>query len=358
MMSATPPHRLEDTTMRVRPLGRLRSLSSSTVAPLPIATRIRAWRHGFSGWSWLTLDLDHNDWRHYLPDVASKAAQKIDGPVARSVLRNKLLFEAVVGRHARVPRIYAAIERGRMTSLATGFDVKDPAELVAWCQEHGGVVIKPVDAAEGRQVVSLEVVDGEVRLDKRVVTDEAAARQVTSSDGCIVTEMIHQGSFGHAIFPDAVNTLRVVTMTDVDSGEPFVAVAIHRFGTAKSAPTDNVSRGGLRSGVDLETGELTFASASWTHRRGVGFATHHTHPDSGTRITGTRVPRWDEVKTTLLGLVGRFPMMVYVGWDVVVTDDDIVIIEGNHSPNLATQMYRPYLGDPRIARFFRHHGVA
>ncbi|MFO7545422.1 MAG: sugar-transfer associated ATP-grasp domain-containing protein [Trueperaceae bacterium] len=343
--------------MPLQPLERLRSLSGSTVAPLPFATRIRAWRHGFSGWSWLSYDLDHNDWRAYLPDEANARAQKIDGPVARSVLRNKLLFETVVGQHVRVPRIHAAIERGRITPLAEEFDVADPAKLVHWCREYGGVVIKPVDAAEGRQVVSLEVVDGEIRLDKRVVTDEAAARQVASSDGCIVTEMIRQGSFGHAIFSDAVNTLRVVTMTDVDTGEPFVAVAIHRFGTAKSAPTDNVSRGGLRSGVDLETGELTFASASWTHQRGVGFVDHHTHPDSGTHITGTRVPRWDEVKATLVRLVQRFPMMLYVGWDVVVTDDDIVVIEGNHSPNLATQMYRPYLGDPRIARFFRHHGV-
>src|SRR5690606_3260084 len=65
MIGSTAPLGLEDTRMPVRPLGRFRSLSSSKGAPLPIAPRIRAWRHGFSGWSWLSLDLDHNDWRAY-----------------------------------------------------------------------------------------------------------------------------------------------------------------------------------------------------------------------------------------------------------------------------------------------------
>lgn len=343
--------------MRVRPLDKLRNLKGGKVAPVPVATRIRAWRHGFSGWSWLTLDLDHNDWRVYLPDAANARAQKIDGPVARSVLKNKLLFETVVGAHVRVPRVYAAIERGMVTPLRTEFSATDAAGVAAWCREYGGLVIKPLDAAEGRHVVSLEVVDGAFHLDKRPVPEEVAVRQVASMDGCLVTEMIRQGPYAHAIFPDAVNTMRIVTMTDVDTGEPFIAAAIHRFGTAKSAPTDNVSRGGLRSGIDLETGALTFASASWTYRQGAGFAEYHDHPDSKTRITGTRVPRWDEVKATLLRVVKCLPMLLYVGWDVVVTDDDIVLIEGNHSPALATQLYHPYLGTPQMVRFFRHHGV-
>lgn len=343
-------------TLRKRLEG-FSALRAGTSAPVPLSTRIKAWRHGFSGWAWLLYDLDNNDPRLYIPNKLSGRMANIDGPIARSVLKNKLLFEKTFGAHARVPRVHAALERGGLTRLRDEFAPASAAELVEWVVENStGVFIKPVDSSEGRGALSLEGRDGQILVDKRPIGAEAATRLVASQDGSIVTELVTQGAFGRNVFPDAVNTIRVITMIDPDSGEPFVASAIHRFGTAASAPTDNVSRRGIRASVDVDTGVMSIGAASWAYENGT-FKKFPTHPETGAPIEGVTVPDWPEVVSTLLGLVLRFPMLVYVGWDAVLGDDGVILIEGNHSPNITQQTSGPYLASPRIRRFLEHHGV-
>lgn len=343
-------------TLRKR-IGGFEALRAGTSAPVPWSTRLKAWRHGFSGWTWLLYDLDNNDYRHYVPNKLSGKMANIDGPIARAVLKNKLLFEKTFGPYARVPRIHAALERGNLTRLAQDFEPASAAELLAWIVDSSaGVFIKPVDSSEGRGAHSLEGRAGQIFVDKKLSDPASATRLLADQDGVIVTELVTQGAFGRTVFPDAVNTMRVITMLDPDSGEPFVASAIYRFGTSASAPTDNVSRGGIRSAVNIATGELAIASASWAYKDG-HFTKFAAHPESGAQLEGAKVPDWQEVVDTLLGLVRRFPMLVYVGWDVLVTDDGVLIIEGNHSPNLTQQSTTPYLADPRVRRFLQHHGV-
>jgi len=55
--------------------------------------------------------------------------------------------------------------------------------------------------------------------------------------------------------------------------------------------------------------------------------------------------------------VKRFPLLLYVGWDLVIGDVDIMVIEGNHAPTLSSQIHLPYFSDERVRRFFSHHGV-
>jgi hypothetical protein len=338
-------------------LDGLRALREGTSAPVPLATRIKAWRHGFSGWAWLIYDLDNNDHRQYVPNKLSGRMANIDGPIARSVLKNKLLFEKTFSAHARVPRINAALERGSLTRLRDGFAPSSVAELVQWVADSSsGVFIKPVDSSEGRGAHSVEGVNGQIVVDKKPMDAVAATSLISAQDGSIVTDLVHQGAFSRSIFPDAVNTIRVITMIDPDSREPFVASAIHRFGTVASAPTDNVSRRGIRATLDVQTGVLTAGAASWAYENG-SFRAFATHPDSGAQIAGVAVPGWHEVVETVLDVVRRFPMLVYVGWDAVVGDDGVIIIEGNHSPNITQQAAGPYLADPRIRRFLEHHGV-
>jgi hypothetical protein len=335
----------------------LRAMREGTSAPVPLGTRIKAWRHGFSGWSWLIYDLDNNDHRLYIPNTLSGRMANIDGPIARSVLKNKLLFERTFAAYANVPRIRAALERGSLTRLSDGFAPSSVAELVTWVADTStGVFVKPVDSSEGRGAHSLEGRDGTILVDKKPLDAAAATRLISAQDGSIVTDLVRQGAFGRSIFPDAVNTMRVVTMIDPDSGEPFVASALHRFGTAASAPTDNISRRGIRASIDVSTGVLAIGAASWAYENGA-FTAFPTHPETGAQIAGVAVPGWNEVVDTLLGLVRRFPMLVYVGWDAVVGDDGVILIEGNHSPNITQQAAGPYLADPRIRRFVEHHGV-
>ena len=45
-------------------------------------------------------------------------------------------------------------------------------------------------------------------------------------------------------------------------------------------------------------------------------------------------------------------MRVVVGWDVIVTDEGLAVIEGNNPPNRVIQKEHPFMADPRVSRFF------
>lgn len=343
--------------MRLRPLSGIRSLASGTSAPVSPAQRLRAWRNGFSGWSWLEYELGRNDWRLYLPDSHSGKASAINGPAARAILKNKLLFERLLGERLGVPRVYAVLERGRLTPMREDFGARDVATLIDWCRANGGIVVKPMDSSEGRNVMSLEFAGGsEPLVDKAPADLDAVRSRLSKLNGHIVTAMVSQAEYAHSIFPRAVNTIRVVTMVDPDNGEPFVVTAMHRIGTNRSVPTDNISRGGLHAPVDRETGTIGKATAHWAHQHG-RFEWFERHPDTGVQIAGVRVPRWTEALDVILDTVKRFPMLLYVGWDLVIGEDGVVVIEGNHAPTLSSQVHLPYLSDESVRRFFRHHGV-
>lgn len=167
---------------------------------------------------------------------------------------------------------------------------------------------------------------------------------------------IEAHAYGQAIFPDALNTIRVVTARDPDGGAAFVMGAAHRFGVTRSAPTDNRKRGGIVSALDLTTGQLSAAVGPTRRNRRTCFA---SHPETGGRIEGVRVPMWDQVREAALALAEALPSLAFVGWDLAVTGSGPVLVEGNASlpnPNLL-QMHAPLLADARARRFFLTQGV-
>ncbi len=334
----------------------LGSLRGGTAAPLPLSARIKAYRHGFSAWNWLLYDLDNADPAEFVPDSASKRLERLDGPAVREIFRNKLLFEYVMRSHARVPRSFGIIDRGIYAPLVEEAEFMTIAGVLDWCDGRPGVIIKPVASSEGRNVHSVEVVDGRILLDKRPAQRSDVMSLVHGFTGGMVSELLRQGTFGERVFPDAANTIRVVTMIDPLDGEPFVLAAVHRFGTKKSAPSDNIARGAIRSDIDLASGRLSMPSASWAFKNGK-FSQFPQHPDTGTQIEGEIVPGFDAVKESLLAVLRRFPNFIYVGWDVLVGEREICFLEANHSPSLATQLMGGYLKDPRAKRVLTHYGI-
>jgi hypothetical protein len=58
------------------------------------------------------------------------------------------------------------------------------------------------------------------------------------------------------------------------------------------------------------------------------------HPDTNARITGTILPLWSETKTLAILAHRSFADRVLVGWDIAITDEGPLIVEGNSSPDL------------------------
>jgi hypothetical protein len=121
-----------------------------------------------------------------------------------------------------------------------------------------------------------------------------------------------------------LSTLRLVTYNDVKGHiTPFVAV--QRMGTA-SAAADNFARGGIAARVN-DDGVLA-PRAAMRHPV-AGFTELESHPDTGRRIGGFRLPHWNDSLALARRAHVLYPGVPFIGWDVAVLEDGPVLLEGN-----------------------------
>jgi glutathione synthase/RimK-type ligase-like ATP-grasp enzyme len=128
----------------------------------------------------------------------------------------------------------------------------------------------------------------------------------------------------------ALPTVRVTTCLG-ESGDPEVVSGVFRMAIGNNQTVDNLHAGGLAAGVGINDGRLSSASNLGMDAR-LGWLDRH--PDTGAAISGRRLPLWKETKALALQAHRAFADRVLVGWDIAITDDGPIVVEGNSSPDL------------------------
>ena len=80
--------------------------------------------------------------------------------------------------------------------------------------------------------------------------------------------------------------------------------------------------------LDVDTGIVTTQGADLMEHRFL------LHPTTGLTIPGFQVPQWEQVRRTVEEAVTLVPNAIIVGWDVAVTAQGPVLIEGNAYPSV------------------------
>lgn len=327
---------------------------SANVA-LPLAKRLAIWRRGFTSVCHLYYDFDRRPIECYLPEYhrlvrASRINRRPE------VLHDKLLFDAFFKAVLPTPRTLAWVSSGIVTPLAGDPRIDSPAALLGACRAYGRLAIKPFGESCGKGFHVLAWEDGRLTLDGAPLNEQAFLCLLRGARDVMVTEYVRQGEYAARIFPSATNTVRVLAMRDpLQNRRAFIAIAVHRFGTSRSAPADNFQRGGLTAEVDLASG-IVGKAAGLTRGGALEWFSHH--PETGAQIEGVRVPGWENIVQRLLAATEAYDFLDYVGWDVVAREDGFYVLEGNnHSSMTLLQVHRGLLADDRVRAFFEHHGV-
>jgi len=124
-----------------------------------------------------------------------------------------------------------------------------------------------------------------------------------------------------------VGTVRFFSLDDGTGPKPIYAVwKIPSF----NAVADNLWRdGNLVGEIDMETGEVLTVRSSGVD----GETTYESHPDSGARLIGRIMPDWEEAKSTVRRAAAMTPHILGIGFDLALSVDGPLIIEGNTLPN-------------------------
>ncbi|MFS0867482.1 sugar-transfer associated ATP-grasp domain-containing protein [Microbacterium sp. 179-B 1A2 NHS] len=192
----------------------------------------------------------------------------------------------------------------------------DDTELAAFLARHPKVLTKP-NEGQGGGGIDLHEAGAD--------TDPAAFRAaVTAAGQSVVDEFIVQHPDMSAMYPDAVNTVRLITFLDGEDRVHLLA-AVLRIGNGDVI--DNFASGGMFTMLDDE-GVAMYPGVDKNSN------VYREHPVTGTPVVGFRVPLYDRVLDLAASLARRTPEAPYVGWDIALTPTGPVVIEGNHNSSV------------------------
>lgn len=136
-------------------------------------------------------------------------------------------------------------------------------------------------------------------------------------------------------------TVRAVTMMSDAGPELLFACLKITVGTDITDNFSNGASGNLVAGIDVATGSLTPARGSLRKDWPV-MVEIDSHPDTGRRISGSRVPLWDDVVALVLRAQRSLPGLKSIGWDVAITPDGVALVElnSNYGVHILQVAYR------------------
>ncbi len=249
---------------------------------------------------------------------------------ARVFVADKVMYTALL-QQLGLPttRTQAVASRtrhfGRIPALG------DPAALRAFLttQARFPLFAKP---CEGRASVGsamlARIEDGQIVMgNARRANLEAFCAEVFADypEGFIFQTALSQHRTLSDIAGPAIGTIRVVSVRDTD--QPRALYAAWKI-PSPDAMSDNFwQAGSMLAQVDARG----LVGNCWAGT-GLDGRFIETHPVSGARFSGIRIPHWDAI----LELAGKahalFPEFGIIGWDIAVTPDGPVIIEANDNP--------------------------
>lgn len=228
--------------------------------------------------------------------VSNQLSQDYDHPDYRWIFQDKVAFNQHFAEHLH--REWMVVDEGNADAVR---------ELT---QRLGTIVTKEPVGQAGT---------GVHRYHAAEISDwDAFHRGLLERGEILIEEVIRQHADLAAVCPGTVNTTRITAFFD---GEKTHILAIaQKFG--RGAVSDQMTFGGFYTMLDDNGHALSAGYDSHGH-------VHEKHPDSGVIIADFQLPMMDEVRTFIDQVARVVPEVQYVGWDIVVTPDGPVLVEGN-----------------------------
>ena len=194
-------------------------------------------------------------------------------------------------------------------------------ELLAFLNKNDRIIVKPIGSTKG---IGIYILD-------RNIADEEIIKEIYGKDYLLESfiEQHSQISFG----AKSVNTIRINTIVD-SKGEVHILKAGLRCGVGDSI-VDNYSAGGVVYPINIEYGRIEGVGINKTIEDRI-----YVHPGTNIFMIGREIPFWQELIIMVEKAAKKIPQVRFVGWDVAITNNGPVIIEGNTRPGASLIEYQ------------------
>lgn len=146
----------------------------------------------------------------------------------------------------------------------------------------------------------------------------------------VLEELIDQDETMAELHPQSVNALRITTVRAADGNivmyRPRIKIGMNGGFLASAAEN------GVIAEIDPESGNLR---TDGFNENGGFFV---VHPNSGIKIKGFQIPKWDELLDLVDHLNKEMHEYGYIGWDLVLSKSGWCVMEGNYNGEIASQV--------------------
>lgn len=186
------------------------------------------------------------------------------------------------------------------------------SDLKNFISKNKVVFAKPNHGDQGHGVLKLSINDSDaVEMLMREAKDKSF----------VVEGVVENDKYISQINDTSLNTIRAYTLINKDGSTRILSIML-RVGK-QGSHVDNWGSGGVGYNFDLDTGICIDYGRDKQNRP----YTHH--PGSNFQMIGFKLPRFDELKSTIVLLSQKTPNAKFVGWDIAITPNGFELIEMN-----------------------------
>ncbi len=223
------------------------------------------------------------------------------------------------------PKLLFCFDNNRFFSSENAPLLPEEVNTVINASATEKLFIKPRFGVGGKGIFVFRKEENRYVDDQQNVLDHNFFLNVLKDGFYIVQEGLVQHASINNIYPNSVNTFRIVT--ECIEGEARILFSILRMGSG-GQQVDNASSGGMYIKINSDNGQLN--DFAYTTDR----STFNAHPDTNFIFKGAVLENWAEAKSFALEAAIQFREIKYLGWDVAVSTDGPSIIEFNHHPGV------------------------
>ena len=188
-------------------------------------------------------------------------------------------------------------------------------EFKEFCKGKKKIFSKPVDSCSGKGIYKSFDIDED--------TDINELHKYMIDNNLFCEDTIIQNDEMNKLNNTSINTIRITTVLKDDVAH--IMYALVRIGTNNSS-VDNISSGGIYT-VLSEDGEII--NPCWSDKT---ISTYTVHPTNVFNLIGFKVPYFKEALELCKKAALIEKHVRYVGWDVAITPNGPIIVEGNQLP--------------------------
>ncbi len=189
-------------------------------------------------------------------------------------------------------------------------------KLKDFAKGQSKLIYKPLMGGEGKGIEVFNITEDNI---------ESVYNKIKTMQSGVVETWIEQHKDITDNFTNAVAPLRIVTI--YKNGKCHFLISMITFGF--NTEISNAMQNCIFAYVDIKTGKI------YTDGCDIELKIYKTHPQTGAAFKGFQIPYWEETLEMLKKASALIPEIGYIGWDVAITNNGPLIIEGNNDPGYA-----------------------